>query len=111
MTMSKQTTIAAIASVVATLGLFALTPPAFAAAPAQGEAREVRHTDLDLKSAAGQAELTRRIQHAARAVCGLDAAQTGTRIPSRANQECYRNALRQIEPQFARLIDTKRSGA
>lgn len=109
--MSKQTAIAAIASVAATLGLCALTPPAFAAAPADGASIAIRYADLNLKSAEGQAELSRRIDHAARVVCGIDEQNTGTRIPSRASNECYRNALQQIEPQFARLIDSKRNGA
>jgi UrcA family protein len=109
--MSKQTAIAAIASVAATLALCALTPPALAAAPADGASVAIRYADLNLESAEGQAELTRRIDRAARAVCGIDAQSTGTRIPSRASNECYRNALQQIEPQFARLIDKQRSGA
>jgi UrcA family protein len=110
--MSKQTAIAAIASVVATLGLCALTPPSFAATPEQGNAVEVRYKDLDLKTAEGKSELNRRIETAARSVCGLDQAQTtGTRIRSHSQAECYRNAMRQIEPQFARLVDTGGEGA
>jgi UrcA family protein len=111
MTMSKQTVIASIASVVATLGLLAMTPPAHAAAPTVTSSVEVRHADLDLTTAKGQAQLNRRIDRAAKAACGLGNNETGTRIQSRAKQDCYRNALRQIEPQFARLIDTGRHGA
>lgn len=110
--MSKQTTIAALGSVVATLALIALTPPSFAATPEHGQATEVRYQDLDLKTAEGKSELNRRIESAARSVCGLDQAQTtGSRIRSRSQTECYRNAMRQIEPQFARLIDSNDEGA
>ncbi len=109
--MSKQTVIAAIASVAATLALCAMTPPAFAAAPAPVNAVQVRHAGLDLNTSEGQAKLNRRIENAARSVCGMDTMQTGTRIHSRSSTECYQNALRQIQPQFARLINSDRRGA
>lgn len=109
--MSKQTAIAAIASVAATLALVAMTPPSFAATPEQRSAAEVRYADLDLKTDEGRAELGHRIDRAAREVCGLNETQTGTRIPSRSKVECYANAKRQIEPQFARLIDSSNRGA
>jgi len=45
-------------------------------------------------------------------VCGLDQpVTTGSRIRSHSQNTCYRNALRQIEPQFARLIDNNGGGA
>jgi len=110
--MSMQTAIAAIGSVVATIGLCALTPPTFAATPERGQAAEVRYTDLDLKTAQGKFELNRRIEKAARTVCGLDQAPTtGTHIRPHAQTSCYKNALRQIEPQFARLVDSNGEGA
>jgi UrcA family protein len=110
--MSMQTTIAAIGSIAAILALCALTPPSFAATPGQGNSAEVRYADLDLRTAEGKAELNRRIDKAARAVCGLDEAPTtGTRIRSRSKTTCYANAMRQIEPQFARLVDTGGEGA
>lgn len=46
---------------------------------AQARTAEVRHADLNLASAAGKAELDRRIERAARKVC-LDETQTATRI-------------------------------
>ncbi|MCB2047193.1 MAG: UrcA family protein [Novosphingobium sp.] len=110
--MSKQTVIAAIASVAATVALCAMTPPSFAATPEQGSTVEVRYSDLNLKSAEGKAELTRRIERAARAACGLDRAPvTGTRLHSHQQKECYESAMRQIEPQFARIIDSGSDGA
>lgn len=109
--MSMQTANAAIASVAATLALCAMTPPAIAAAPAAENAREVRYSDLNLKSEEGRAELSRRIERAARAACGLDTLETGSRIRSQSKEKCYRDALRQIEPQFARIIETGRRGA
>jgi UrcA family protein len=110
--MSMQTTIAAIGSVAATLALVALTPPSFAATPEQRPAAEVRYHDLDLKTDEGKTELNRRIEKAARNVCGLDQAPTtGSRMHSRSQTECFRNAMRQIEPQFARLVDSGNGGA
>ncbi len=110
--MSMQTAIAAIGSVAATLALVAMTPPTFAATPERAPAAEVRYTDLDLKTAAGKTELNRRIDKAARSVCGLDqAVTTGSRIRSHSQNTCYKNALSQIEPQFARLIDSNGEGA
>jgi UrcA family protein len=110
--MSMQTAIAAIGSVAATLALCALTPPTFAATPEHENAAEVRYQDLDLKTADGKAELNRRIEKAARTVCGLDqAVTTGSRIRAHSQTACYRNALRQIEPQFARLVDSNGEGA
>ena len=110
--MSMQTAIAAIGSVAATLALCALTPPSFAATPEQGNAAQVHYKDLDLKTAEGKTELNRRIEKAARTVCGLDQAPTtGSRMHSRSQTDCYRNAMRQIEPQFARLVDSNGDGA
>lgn len=110
--MSMQTTFAAIASVAATVALCALTPPTFAATPGQGNSAQVQYKDLDLGTSEGKAELNRRIDKAARSVCGLDqAVTTGTRIRSQSQNACYRNALRQIEPQFARLVDSTNKGA
>ncbi len=110
--MSMQTAIAAIGSVAATLALCALTPPTFAATPAQGHTAEVRYSDLDLKTDKGKSELNRRIEKAARAVCGLDQAPTtGSHIRPHTQSSCYKNALRQIEPQFARLVDSNGEGA
>ena len=89
--MSMQTTIAAVASVAATVALCALTPPSFAATPEHGNAVEVRYKDLDLATSEGQAELNRRIDNAARAVCGLDqAVTTGSRI--RRPRSCRRSS-------------------
>lgn len=110
--MSMQTTIAAIGSIAATLALCALTPPSFAATPEQGNVAQVQYRDLDLKTAEGKTELNRRIEKAARTVCGLDQAPTtGSRMRSRSQSECYANAMRQIEPQFARLVDSGSDGA
>ena len=39
------------------------------------------------------------------------AVTTGSRIRSHSQNTCYKNALSQIEPQFARLIDSNGEGA
>ena len=74
--------------------------------------RNKRGISIDLKTAEGKAELNRRIDKAARSACGLDqAVTTGSRIRPHAQTACYRNAMRQIEPQFARLVDSNSEGA
>lgn len=65
---------------IAALGLFATSAPAVAQ---EGADVTVTYDDLDLDSAKGQKELDRRIEKAARQVCGLDRQRTryDTRSP------------------------------
>jgi UrcA family protein len=51
----------------------------------QAGTAEVRYADLNLSSAAGQAELDRRIESAARRACAADA-PTATRIQNREDE-------------------------
>lgn len=53
----------------------------------------LRYTDLDLSSAAGQAELERRIENAARQVCKAEA-PTGTRIVDHDDMERCKDEVR-----------------
>jgi UrcA family protein len=54
----------------------------------------VRYDDLNLSTQAGLQTLYRRIQHAARSVCG-PALVTGTRIVSAARNDCVNTSIRQ----------------
>jgi UrcA family protein len=72
------------------------------ASPAFAEAAALRYTDLDLSSAAGQAELERRIENAARQVCKAEA-YTGTRIVDRDEQaRCMDEVRSQIAARLPR---------
>jgi UrcA family protein len=54
--------------------------------------------------------LDQRIDRAARAVCQLDQAPTGTRIQSRSARACFANARVSAQRQTAAIIASRRSG-
>lgn len=70
----------------------------------------VHHSDLDLTSEDGLAELDRRIDRAAEHACGLDETTIGTRVRSREARACYRQARRQLERQFADVVSNAQRG-
>ncbi len=85
-----------------------LAAAALAFAPAVSAADEPRTTgvayaDLDLSTQEGVAELDRRIEVAARQVCGMDESTLGTRIVSRESRNCFREAKRQLNQHFAQV--------
>lgn len=84
--------------------LFALGPVALAAS------KEIKTSDLDLSTPAGQAELDSRIMHAARAVCA--SRRTGTRIRnSEADKVCMAQAVASARAALgARAADGRRGG-
>ena len=78
------------------------------AGTARAETRQVRTSDLDLATAAGQAELDARIDRAARAVCKLE--RTGSRIAG-IDEDCRaRAAASAREALAARGLTTKSGG-
>lgn len=78
--------------------------PAALAQEAQPRTVGVTHSDLDLTTAEGVAELDRRIDRAAKEVCGFDEVAVGTRLRSRETTACYRDAKRQLDRQFAQIV-------
>ena len=82
-----------------------LAVPAVAAdeAPSVG----VRYGDLDLTTAAGQRQLDLRLERAAREVCGVNQKATGTYLRSRHSRECYREARRHLDQQYAAAVNRK----
>lgn len=94
---------AILAPVLATAAVLgaAMAAPASAQAP---EAVTVRHSDLDLSTEAGQAQLERRIDRAARAACGLNEVSTGTRLPTGFARQCYNDAKARVHEQVAEAI-------
>lgn len=94
-----------LAAIAATM----LTAPA-AAAPSEAHSVAVPYDDLNLASDAGQVELDRRIDRAARQVCGMDREATGSRIRSPEARKCYREAKRMLEVHVAQAIENRAQG-
>ena len=84
----------------------ALAATAFAvpAAAADTETVAVRYADLDLSTSAGQAQLERRIDSAAREVCGIDDVATGTRLASRSAKECFAETKSRLNERIAAAV-------
>lgn len=85
---------------------FSLAAAALAIAPAVSaedapRTTGVSYADLDLSTEEGVAELDRRIDAAAKQVCGVDDVNVGTRIMTRESRKCYRSAKRQLDQHFA----------
>ncbi|MGB7373568.1 UrcA family protein [Pontixanthobacter sp.] len=88
----------------AAMGLLTATTPVYA------ESIAIEYRDLNLATIQGQDVLERRIDRAARKVCGLGNRKSGTRIPSPEIRECYDQAKRQGSQQMATLVDDERLG-
>lgn len=67
----------------------------------------VRYSDLDLTSEAGQRQLDLRLERAVREVCGMNETAVGSRLPSPRSRECYREARRDLDRQYAQLLSRK----
>lgn len=81
----------------------ALAAAAVSLAPAAmaGETAALQYKDLDLSTDAGKAELSRRIDVAARKACRVEPT-TGSRIQSNEGlDECMANVRRQVETRLA----------
>lgn len=98
-----------IRSTILALAAVALAIPA-AATEADAGSVGVRYNDLNLASKAGQEELDRRLDRAARSVCGMDAVRTGTRLASADSRRCYREARVALDKQFAALVKDSAAG-
>ena len=81
-----------------------------AAAADEAPSIAVRYSDLNLTSAEGQQQLDRRLERAAREVCGVDEPMIGSRLPASGSRECYREARRKLDQQFAQLVSRKAAG-
>lgn len=68
---------------------------------------EVRYGDLDLSQAAGRAQLTSRIQRAARKICGARFERDLQRRA--ASQACRAEAMRSVEVQLASVLGGHRA--
>ena len=97
-----------LAIATAAIGLAVSSTPAIAGDGSQSMA--VKYSDLNLSTADGQKQLDRRINAAAKKVCRVHQAQTGTRIQSRNAQKCYQLARAKARTAFASVIEENRRG-
>lgn len=77
---------------------------------AQAQDAQVKFDDLNLATAKGQKMLDRRIDRAARSICGIDRQQTGTRMRDKGAAECYAEAKAKASAQVAALIERSAKG-
>lgn len=64
----------------------------------------VRYADLDLSTESGRQEFDRRLDRAARDVCGMNEKAVGSRISTREARACYRQARAELGRQFATVV-------
>ncbi len=92
------------------IGLLAaatISAPALAGAAPSDEPRvaAVRFGDLNLDTAEGQQVLQRRLETAARQVCGTEERITGSFLASTSSHSCYVRALENLDREVAARID------
>ena len=87
------------------LVLIAATALALPVVPAmaQNASISVPYADLDLSSPEGRATLDKRIDAAARKVCGVGEIRTGSRLNSSAARKCAASVDRQVRAQIAKM--------
>lgn len=96
-----------LALATAAIGLAVTATPAIAGG--DKNAMVVKYDDLNLNSKAGQEHLERRIDAAAKKVCGISE-RTGTRLQSGKAQRCYQKAKAQANAAFASVVEDSRRG-
>lgn len=77
------------------------------AAPVLAKDVTVRYGDLDLATAKGQADLSRRINRAAKSACDF---HSEPRIPSLEAVKCYRQARAKAGTEMAAIVEESRLG-
>lgn len=90
--------------------LAAMAATVFAASPSFAESITVEYQDLDLSREKDRAILDQRLDAAARNVCGMSEAKTGTRMPSASARQCYKTTRKNIDQQFAGMLEDARKG-
>lgn len=93
-----------------TLMIFAAAGLAVSSAPAMAGGISVKYDDLNLASPAGQEALDKRIEVAARKVCGADTPTTGTRLQSSEARRCVVEAKRSATQQVAAVVEQRQMG-
>lgn len=83
---------------------------AASAANAQPNSTHITFNDLNLSSPQGQAALERRIDRAAREICGLDNLRLGTRIRDAKALDCFNEARTKAHAQVAIIVERSAKG-
>ncbi|MXP47860.1 UrcA family protein [Altererythrobacter luteolus] len=91
------------------IALAAITTMA-AAAPAFAEEIQVNHHDLNLTTIEGQQTLDRRVDRAAKRVCGYNELRSGSRFVTPSMRSCLAKAKAGANSQVAAIVDDKRLG-
>ena len=81
-----------------------------AAQPVLAETAAITYDDLDLTTAEGKAELDRRVDKAAKDICGYSELMVGSRIVPAEARKCYKDALKQIKKSVAAIVNNKAAG-
>lgn len=81
-----------------------------ASMPAMAGEIHVAYGDLDLASVEGQETLERRIDGAAREVCGYNDYTGGSRLPNAAMRRCFSQAKAGAGEQMAMAVNEERLG-
>lgn len=71
---------------------------------------EVTAAGLDLSTVEGQRILDKRVEAAARKVCGVETVSTGSRIKSLNERACYKKALAGAKRQVASAVADRQLG-
>jgi UrcA family protein len=84
-----------VKGVVATVAVIAFSLPAIASADdLAGRSEKVTYSDLNVEKEAGAQSLYRRIQQAAKRVCGVESLKVAGNLRQLSQQKnCYRDAL------------------
>ncbi|MEZ5681006.1 MAG: UrcA family protein [Erythrobacter sp.] len=93
-----------------TLAALAAIGLAASAVSAQAGGVKVAFDDLDLSTTKGQKTLDRRIDKAARAICGLDEVRLGSRIRDKEAAACFKEAKAKSRAQVAAVIERDSKG-
>ncbi len=91
-------------AIVAALGALLAGQAAYA------ETAAITYDDLDLSTAEGKAELDRRVDKAAKDICGYSELKVGSRIVPAEARKCYKDALKQIKKSVAVVTSKKAAG-
>jgi UrcA family protein len=95
---------------VRTLALAAALAIVPAAAFAASQSVEVKYDDLDLSTPKGQAQLDKRIEHAATQVCTTHGIVTGSIRSTSRDETCYQDALAKLKARVAALTSHAQQG-
>lgn len=109
--MTKLDIAAVVAPLMTTLAAFSIVvSPGPAMAAETAAPIVIKTNDLNLADPQAQQTLDRRIDRAARSVCGMNEIRTGTLLTSPRAKACYRNALRTTRAQLAQVTENARRG-